>query len=143
MIPVLPGAAVFCADILRTAARLSVGVVMMARPGHTAGWQQPAGAAVTFVLAAVAGVAGNQLTGHLSVALVVFVVLLAAGMTLTFWLARSAGGRASEEDHDAAGTDEPRETIDLRRARGVQVGDGNRQVNYFGAASEPEPNRRA
>ena len=58
---------------------------------------RPAGAAATFVLAAVAGVVGNQLTGHLSVALALFVVLLAAGTAVTFLLERHAGERASGE----------------------------------------------
>jgi hypothetical protein len=117
------------------------GVVVMARVRYSERWR-PAGAAVTFVLAAVAGVVGNQLTGHLSVALVAFVVLLAAGMAVTFLLERSAGGRASGEDRPAAPAapaGEPCETFDLRGARGVQVGDVNRQTNYFGAESEPEP----
>ena len=110
----------------------------MARVRYSARWR-PAGAAVTFVLAAVAGVVGNQLTGHLTVALVAFVVLLAAGMAVTFLLERSAGGRASGEDQDAPTAGEPSGAFDLRGARGVQVGDGNRQTNYFGAESEPEP----
>jgi hypothetical protein len=115
--------------------------MVMARVRHSARWR-PAGAAVTFVLAAVAGAAGNQLTGHLTVALVVFVVLLAAGMAVTFVQERSAGGRAAGEDRDATAAGEPGGTFDLRGARGVQVGDGNRQMNYFGAESEPEPDRR-
>ena len=122
------------------AARLGGGVVVMARVRHSARWR-PAGTAVTFVLAAVAGVVGNQLTGHLTVALVAFVVLLAAGMAVTFLLDRSAGGRASGEDPDATAAGEPGGTFDLRGARGVQVGDGNRQTNYFGAESEPGPDR--
>jgi hypothetical protein len=110
----------------------------MARVRHSARWR-PVGAAVTFILAAVAGVVGNQLTGRLTVALVAFVVLLAAGMVVTFLLERSAGGRASGGDQDATPAGEASGTLDLRRARGVQVGDDNRQVNYFGAESEPEP----
>ena len=113
----------------------------MARLRRSARWR-PAGAAVTFVLAAVAGVAGNQLTGHLSVALVVFVVLLAAGVAVAFLLERAADGRASGQDQDAAGAGEQSGGFDLRGARGVQVGDGNRQANYFGAESEPDPDRR-
>lgn len=97
------------------------------------------GAAVTFLLAAVAGVVGNQLTGHLSVALVAFVVLLAAGMAVTFVLERPASGQASE-DQGTGAAGEPGGSYDLRGARGVQVGDGNQQTNYFGP--EPEPDRR-
>lgn len=111
----------------------------MARLRHSAHWR-PAGAAVTFVLAAVAGVVGNQLTGHLTVALVVFIVLLAAGMAITFLLELPADGLAAGEDRDAA-ADEPSGRFDLRGARGVQVGDRNRQTNYFGAGSGPDPDR--
>ena len=101
-------------------------------------WWRPAGAGVTFVLAAVAGVVGNQLTGHLTWALVAFVVLLAAGTAVTFVLERHAGGRSSSEDQGAGGTGGPGGTWDLRGARGVQVGEGNRQVNYFGPEAEPD-----
>ena len=103
----------------------------MARVRHAARWR-PAGAAATFVLAAVAGVVGNQLTGHLTVALVVFVVLLAAGMAVTFLLERHADGRAAGEDQ-GAGDAGARADIRLARRARVQVGDGNRQTNYFGA----------
>ena len=107
----------------------------MARVRHGVRWR-PAGAAATFVLAAVAGVVGNQLTGHPSVALVAFVVLLAAGMAVTFLLERHAGGQAADDDQSAG---EPGGgAYDLRGARGVQIGDGNRQTNYFGSGSEPD-----
>jgi hypothetical protein len=101
------------------------------------------GAAATFVLAAVAGVVGNQLTGHLTVALVAFVVLLAAGMVVTFLVERHASGQASDDDQGTGAIGGPRGgAFDLRGGQGVQVGDGNRQVNYFGGESEPEPDRR-
>ena len=61
----------------------------MARVRHSVRWR-PAGAALAFLLAAVAGVVGSQLTGDLTVALVVFVALLAAGMAVTFVLERHA-----------------------------------------------------
>lgn len=48
---------------------------------------------MTFVLAAVAGVAGNQLTGHLTWAVAVFAGLLAVGMTVTYLVERRAGGK--------------------------------------------------
>jgi hypothetical protein len=112
----------------------------MACVRHSARWRA-AGAAVTFVLAAGAGVAGNQLSGHLTVALVTFILLLAAGMVVTFLLERSAGGRASGEDPGATAGGEPIRVFDLRGARRMQVGDGNRQTNYFGAESEPELDR--
>ncbi len=115
----------------------------MARVLHSARWR-PVGAAVTFVIAALAGVVGNQLTGHLTVALVAFVVLLAAGMAVTFLLERSARGRASGANPDATAAGEPSSTVDLRDAQGVQVGDDNRQTNYFGARSKAKhkPDRR-
>lgn len=102
---------------------------------RAARWR-PVGAAATFFLAAVAGVAGNQLTGHLTVALAAFVVLLVAGVAVSFFLERYAGGQASSEGKDTDGG-EPHGAVDLRGARGVQVGDGNQQTNYFG----PESNR--
>jgi hypothetical protein len=91
------------------------------------------------VLAAVAGVVGNQLTGHLTWALVALVVLLAAGMAVTFLLERHASGQASDDDQGTGAAGEPGGgTYDLRGARGVQIGDGNRQTNYFGPESEPD-----
>ena len=59
----------------------------MSRVRRVVRWR-PVGAAVTFVLAAVAGVVGSQLTGHLTAAVVAFVALLAAGMAVTFLLER-------------------------------------------------------
>ena len=98
--------------------------MIMARVRRGVRWR-PVGAAATFLLAGLAGVVGNQLTGHLTVALVVFVVLLAAAMAVTFLLER----RASDDDQGTGGADG---THDLRGARGVQIGDNNRQTNYFG-----------
>jgi hypothetical protein len=112
--------------------------MMMARVRHAVPWR-PAGAAATFFLAAVAGVVGNQLTGRLTVALVVFVMLLAAGMAVTFLLERHARGQASCDDQGVGADGEPGHgTYDLRGARGVQIGDGSRQTNYFGSESEPD-----
>jgi hypothetical protein len=48
------------------------------------------GAAVTFAVAAVAGAAGNRVTGQVTLALGVFAGLVVAGMLLTYWLDRSA-----------------------------------------------------
>ena len=97
---------------------------------------------MTFVLAAVAGVVGNQLTGHLTWALVAFVVLLAAGMAVTFLLERNADGRRSGEDQSSGAAGELGRTYDLWGARGVQVGNDNRQTNYFGPGPEPGPDHR-
>jgi hypothetical protein len=113
----------------------------MARARQAVRWR-PAGAAATFVVAVVAGVVGNQLTGHLTWALMAFVVLLAAGMAVTFLLERHANGRSPDEDQGARAAGGPGNKYDLRRARGVQVGDGNLQTNYFGAEPEPGSDRR-
>ncbi len=110
----------------------------MAWMRHRVRWRS-VGAAITFVLAAVAGVVGNRLTGHMTLALMVFAVLLVAGMAVTFLLERSASGRASGDDQGTGTAAEEAGTWGLRGTQGVQVGDGNRQVNYFGA--EPRPDR--
>lgn len=47
------------------------------------------GTAVTFAVAAVAGVVGGRVTGRITLALGVFVGLVVAGMLLTYWLDRS------------------------------------------------------
>jgi hypothetical protein len=109
-------------------------MVTMARVGRSA-WWRPVGAAVTFLLAAVAGVAGNQLTGRVDAALGVFAALAVAGMMLTYVLDRQAAGRADANDRGRA-ADRTR-LVDLRDARGVQVGDGNVQRNYFGRGPGP------
>lgn len=89
-----------------------------------------AGAAVTFAVAAAAGVAGNRLTGRVTPALVVFAGLVVAGILVTYLVDRSAG--ASRRAEGAAGAGGDSGPADLRGARGVQIGDGNRQENYFG-----------
>jgi hypothetical protein len=113
----------------------------MARARRRLRWRA-AGAAVAFLLAAVAGVAGNQLTGRLVPALVAFVVLLAAGMAITYLLELHGGRQASGDDHGIGGTSGPDARFDLRDAQGIQMGDHNRQTNYFGAvppeADHPE-----
>jgi hypothetical protein len=60
------------------------------------------GAAVTFAVAAVAGVAGNRLTGQVTPALGAFAGLVVAGMLLTYWLDRSARSSGSS-DGDGGG----------------------------------------
>jgi hypothetical protein len=98
---------------------------------HAKRWQ-PVGAAVSFLLAAIAGAVGNQLTGHLTVALAVFAGLLVAGMTVCCLL-EPHGGRVPGEAHSG----EAQGPYDLRGAWGVQFGSGNRQTNYFGDESGP------
>lgn len=108
----------------------------MGRVRRSVRWRST-GVALAFVLAVVAGVAGNQLTGHLSAAWVVFVVFLTAGAAVSFLLERAAGSRVPDQDQgtEASGSGG---TFDLRGAQGVQVGDSNRQANYFGAGSEAD-----
>lgn len=113
--------------------------MMMARAQRAVRWR-PAGAAATFALAAVAGVVGNQLTGHLTWALAVFVVLLTTGMAVTFLLERHSDGQASDDDPREDADEPGGGTYGPWGAQGVQVGDGNRQSNYFGPG--PEPGRR-
>lgn len=93
--------------------------------------RRAAGAAATFAVAAVAAVAGGKLTGSLTPALAVFAGLVAVGVILTYWLSRDddaalAGGNDQEKEQPGVGP------FDLRDARGVQIGDGNVQENYFG-----------
>lgn len=89
-----------------------------------------AGAAVTFAVAVAAGVAGNHLTGRVTPALAVFAGLVVAGMLVTYWLDRGARASGPAEGEGGAAGNAGR--ADLRGARGVQIGDGNRQENYFG-----------
>jgi hypothetical protein len=105
----------------------------MARVGRPLRWRV-AGTAATFVLAAVAGVVGNQLTGQETWALVAFVALLAAGTAVTFALERSADRRIGDEDRQ----DSPGGRPDFRHVQGLQLGDHNKQTNYFGAEASPD-----
>ena len=83
-------------------------------------------AAVTFALAAVSGVVGGKLTGRLTLALVVFAALVAVGTAVTFWMERTAGSAANDD-----GPSSRLGPVDLRGAKGVQVGDFNWQENRF------------
>jgi len=130
-------ASVLRADGIILIAASLAGVVLMSRVRHVVRWR-PVGAAATFLLAAVAGVVGSQLTGHLTPAVVAFAALLVAGMAVTFLLERKADGQASGDDQSSGTADEGPGRSDLRGARGVQVGDNNRQVNYFGTQAEAE-----
>jgi hypothetical protein len=93
-------------------------------------------AAVTFALAAGAGVAGAQLTGKLTPALVAFAVLLVVGMALTYWLDRKASSSDPLGGHGQATRDSGATSFDLGGARGVQMRNENRQENYFGIDQE-------
>lgn len=87
------------------------------------------GAATTFAVAAVAAVVGGRVTGRLTPALMLFVALVVVGMALTYWLdyrANSPSAERQEESTQGSGS------VDLRGAQGVQLGDDNRQENYFG-----------
>ncbi len=90
------------------------------------------GAAVTFLVAAVAGVIGNRLTGRLTPALVVFAALVAAGMLTTYLVDRGTRAHGPAEAETKDGTAGRAGHTDLRGAHGVQIGNQNRQENYFG-----------
>ena len=106
-------------------------MVAMARGRHGVRWRS-LGAAVTFLVAAVAGVIGNRLTGRLTPALVVFAGLVVAGMLITYLLDRGIRARGPAEAETKDGTAGQAGPIDLRGAQGVQIGNQNRQENYFG-----------
>ncbi|SRR6266568_8991683 len=86
------------------------------------------GAALTFVIAAIAGVAGGKLSGKITLAWALFAGLVTAGMLLTYWLDRESGKNelrmGRPDDGKPAGAD-------LRKAQGVQVGDHNVQNNKY------------
>ncbi len=88
------------------------------------------GAALTFAVAAGAGVVGNQLTGGLTVALLVFAVLVFAGMLLTYLVDRGATDQSTDRSGESEAAGEA-DSVDLRGAQGVQIGDGNVQHNLF------------
>lgn len=72
------------------------------------------------------------MTGRLTLAVAVFVVLVLAGVLLTYLLDR----RADSEDQgdradDAAAARAEASPVDLRGARGLQIGDSNVQLNLF------------
>jgi hypothetical protein len=93
---------------------------------------RPAGAALIFLLASVAGVAGNRITNHVTPALVIFAVLVIAGMLVTFALDRRV---AKRETASRASSAREGPQVDARGARGIQIGDRNRQENYFGTGT--------
>lgn len=106
----------------------------MAVAGRARHWRS-IGAATTFLLAALAGVAGNQLTGKLTPALAVFAVLIVVGMLVTFAVDRQARERGSDAEADGRPACGQGGFVDMRGARGVQVGEQNQQQNYFGPKS--------
>jgi hypothetical protein len=64
------------------------------------------GAVVAFVVAAVAGVVGNQLTGEFGWVLVMFVGLLVVGGVVTYWLERGPGLGSAGSDAGPGGRGE-------------------------------------
>jgi hypothetical protein len=72
------------------------------------------GTAVTFAVAAVAGVVGGKVTGHLTPALIVFAVLVAAGMAVSYWVDRRSRASSLDDDSSTAGL------VDARGAQKVQ-----------------------
>ena len=112
-------------------------VVTMARVRHSVRWRS-LGTAGAFLLAALAGVVGNRLTGRVTPALVVFAVLVVAGMLVTYVLDRRTSARGSDDHGAGGGTVSRAESVELSGAQGVQVGNHNWQQNYFGSESEPD-----
>jgi hypothetical protein len=88
------------------------------------------GAAATFAVAAGTGVAGGKLTNSLTPALAVFAGLVIMGMVLTYGLSRADGipGSGRNDQTESLSRSGPPY---LRGARGVQIGHGNVQQNYF------------
>lgn len=72
------------------------------------------GTAITFAVAAIAGVVGGRVSGHVTPALIVFVVLVIAGMAVSYWV-----DHRSREDKPDDGGAAPG-LIDARGAREVQ-----------------------
>lgn len=58
------------------------------------------GAAVTFAIAAVAGVVGGRLTGHITLALVVFSGLVVAGMLVSYWVDRGVRANSTADGEE-------------------------------------------
>lgn len=73
------------------------------------------------------------MTDSLSPALAVFIVLIAAGALLTYWMTRGeAVAGSTEPKGDQQASRDSTADVDLRNAQGVQIGDGNTQESYFG-----------
>jgi hypothetical protein len=89
-----------------------------------------AGAAATFVLAAVASVLGGEITNGALVGVISFIGVVIVGGCATYLVDRAAG------EKDERGTLDCKSNeawyADLRGAEGVQLGDGNDQNNFFG-----------
>lgn len=74
------------------------------------------GASVSFAVAAIAGVVGGRVTNRVTSALVVFVVLVVAGMLVSYWVDH---GRRSNDPPDGQeqGSDRVSSLSDLRGAQ--------------------------
>lgn len=78
-------------------------------------------AAVTFAIAAVAGVVGGRVSGQLTPGLVLFAMLVAAGMILSYWVDRSARADSGKGGHaSGAAPDVP--AAGERQAPTIQTG---------------------
>lgn len=108
----------------------------MNKAGRT-GWRRPLGSATAFLLAAVAGVVSNRITGRVTPALAVFAIVVAVGTAITYVLDRKAMSQAGPETQEGPADGKGDRTVDLRDAQGAQIGNYNWQQNYFG------PNRDA
>lgn len=102
------------------------------RKARRVGRWMPLGAAAVFLVAGLAGVAGNHITGHVTLALAVFVILIVAGAVITYVLDRKATSRTESDTQEGIVDGREDGTVNLRGAQGVQIGNHNRQQNYFG-----------
>ena len=75
------------------------------------------GAAVTFAAAALAGVAGNRLTGRVTPALVVFAGLTVAGTLVSYWVDRGKRASGPAEGGSSSGATDAFMLSDLRGAQ--------------------------
>jgi len=83
-------------------------------------------------VASAVAVAGGKVTGRLTLAVVVFAVLVVAGVLLTYLVDRRAdSGEQGNRADDAAGAHAEARAVDVRGARGLQIGDSNVQLNLF------------
>ena len=94
--------------------------------------RRPLGVAAVFLLAAVAVVVGNHITGRVTPALAVFAVLVASGMAITYVLDRRAMSHTAPDRQEGDPDGKAKGAADLPGAQGGQIGNHNRQQNYLG-----------
>jgi hypothetical protein len=87
------------------------------------------GAAVAFVVAALADLMGAKVASRLTPALVTFAVI---GLALTYWPSRGQV-KLNDGGESMGGLVNDSLFGNLRGSQGGQVGDNNEQQNYFGS----------